>query len=158
MPNSTQHLLAPLVSDDREELRGAGFSFTVRYALLGAFFGLLFPLLATGIVFFTRALPFNLPGAIEAQRSEPLLWIIDTAPFFLGLFAAIAGRREDRLRYAYARLRSLADSLEQRVAERTQALAASAEVSRRLSNILDPQQLVVEVVEQVRAAFNYYHA
>jgi putative methionine-R-sulfoxide reductase with GAF domain len=40
---------------------------------------------------------------------------------------------------------------------RTKSLAASAEVSRRLSTILDQRQLVNEVVVQVRSAFNYYH-
>jgi putative methionine-R-sulfoxide reductase with GAF domain len=49
-------------------------------------------------------------------------------------------------------------TLEQRVADRTKALATSAEVSRRLSTILDQKQLVTEVVEQVQSAFNYYHA
>lgn len=55
-------------------------------------------------------------------------------------------------------LRETLLSLEGRVAERTRALAASAEVSRRLSTILDQKQLVQEVVEQVQSAFNYYHA
>ncbi len=40
---------------------------------------------------------------------------------------------------------------------RAKQVAASAEVSRRLSTILDQKQLVSEVVEQVRSAFNYYH-
>jgi putative methionine-R-sulfoxide reductase with GAF domain len=57
-----------------------------------------------------------------------------------------------------AQLRDLIGSLEQRVAARTRALGASAEVSRRLSTILDPKQLVSEVVEQVRSAFDYYYA
>lgn len=57
-----------------------------------------------------------------------------------------------------AQLRDLIGSLEQRVAERTKALATSTEVSRRLSTILDEKQLVAEVVEQVKSAFNYYHA
>lgn len=48
--------------------------------------------------------------------------------------------------------------LERRVYERTKALETSASISRRLSTILAPSQLVVEVVEQVRQAFNYYHA
>src|SRR5574341_1088709 len=57
-----------------------------------------------------------------------------------------------------AQLRETLEGLEQRVAERTRALATSAEVSRRLSTILDQKQLVREVVEQVKNAFNYYHA
>ena len=56
------------------------------------------------------------------------------------------------------RLRDLFSTLEQRVADRTKALETSTEVSRRLSTILDQNQLVVEVVEQVKNAFNYYHA
>lgn len=54
-------------------------------------------------------------------------------------------------------LLTLQASLEQRVEDRTKALAASMEVSRRLSTLLDQRQLVNEVVVQVRSAFNYYH-
>ncbi|MFN3307902.1 MAG: GAF domain-containing protein [Anaerolineales bacterium] len=56
------------------------------------------------------------------------------------------------------RLSGLIGTLEQQVAERTKALTTSAEVSRRLSSILDQHQLVIEVVEALRSAFNYYHA
>lgn len=55
-------------------------------------------------------------------------------------------------------IHDLVGTLERRVAERTRALNTSAEVSRRLSSVLDPKQLVVEVAEQLREAFNYYHA
>jgi GAF domain-containing protein len=44
------------------------------------------------------------------------------------------------------------------LADRSKALAASIGVSRRLSTILDEKQLVVDVVEQVKNAFNYYYA
>src|SRR5687768_8365574 len=57
-----------------------------------------------------------------------------------------------------AQVQNLFGTLEQRVADRTKALATSTEVSRRLSTILDQKQLVTEVVEQVQSAFNYYHA
>lgn len=57
-----------------------------------------------------------------------------------------------------AQLKNLFGTLEQRVADRTKALATSTEVSRRLSTILDQQQLVAEVVHQVQSAFHYYHA
>jgi putative methionine-R-sulfoxide reductase with GAF domain len=54
-------------------------------------------------------------------------------------------------------LQNLFNTLEQRVADRTKALATTTEVSRRLSTILDQNQLVAEVVEQVQSAFHYYH-
>ena len=47
--------------------------------------------------------------------------------------------------------------LETRVRERTHALEVSAQVSRSLSTILDPEELAKTVVEQVKTAFNYYH-
>jgi GAF domain-containing protein len=54
-------------------------------------------------------------------------------------------------------LRDLINSLEQRVADRTQALVTSSEVSRRISTILDQRQLILEVVEQAQSALGYYH-
>lgn len=57
-----------------------------------------------------------------------------------------------------SQLQETLQGLEQRVADRTKALTTSAEVSRRLSTILDLDQLVTEVVEQVKNSFNYYHA
>jgi putative methionine-R-sulfoxide reductase with GAF domain len=57
-----------------------------------------------------------------------------------------------------SQVRELVNTLEQRVADRTKALETSTEVSRRLSTILDEKQLTYEVVQQVKNAFEYYHA
>ena len=54
-------------------------------------------------------------------------------------------------------LRESYEELEQRVAQRTQALQASNEVSRSLSTILELDKLVIEVVEQIKNTFDYYH-
>jgi GAF domain-containing protein len=54
-------------------------------------------------------------------------------------------------------LKETLGGLEQRVADRTRALELSSDVSRRLSTILNTQQLVGEVVELLQFAFNYYH-
>ena len=57
-----------------------------------------------------------------------------------------------------SQLRDFIGTLEQRVADRTKALATSAEVSRRLSTIFNQEELLNEVVYQVQGAFGYYHA
>lgn len=51
----------------------------------------------------------------------------------------------------------LYQNLEQQVAERTQALAASFQVSQKLTSILDMQALAISVVDEVKNAFGYYH-
>jgi GAF domain-containing protein len=56
-----------------------------------------------------------------------------------------------------SQLQESISTLEQRVADRTRALATSSEVSRRLSTILDQNELVAQVVNQVNSAFGYYH-
>ncbi|KAA3656627.1 MAG: HAMP domain-containing protein, partial [Chloroflexi bacterium] len=57
-----------------------------------------------------------------------------------------------------AQIRDSVSNLERRVAERTRVIEISAQVSRNLTTILDPEQLVQEVVTQVRSAFDYYYA
>ncbi|MBN1976079.1 MAG: GAF domain-containing protein [Anaerolineae bacterium] len=52
------------------------------------------------------------------------------------------------------RLKQTLSGLEQRA----RIIETSANVSRRLSTILDQEQLVAEVVQQVQSAFDYYHA
>ncbi len=57
-----------------------------------------------------------------------------------------------------AQLKEMLQGLEARVTERTRALEISTEVSRRLSTILDKNELVKEVVEQLVKSFGYYYA
>ncbi len=56
-----------------------------------------------------------------------------------------------------SRLSETLQGLERRVAERTRVIETSAKVSRNLTTILDPGQLVKEVVTQIRDAFDYYY-
>lgn len=83
--------------------------------------------------------------------------ISTTSAFLLALAARSIQEALTRAQRNQQELSAFAQSLEQRVADRTKALATSTEVSRRLSTILDEKQLVREVVEQVQSAFNYYH-
>ncbi|MBN1876230.1 MAG: GAF domain-containing protein [Anaerolineae bacterium] len=54
-------------------------------------------------------------------------------------------------------LRELIDSLEQRVESRTRGLETVAEVSRATTSVLDPEQLLPQVVNLVQERFNLYY-
>ncbi|HEY4722831.1 MAG TPA: hypothetical protein VII92_13340, partial [Anaerolineae bacterium] len=121
---------------------------TLRYAAVGAAFGGLFPIISTLISVFVAQLPLGVDSLLEAQRTQPLLWIIDTAPIFLGLFASFAGRREDSLHQMNIDLRQLNADLETSAREldiRTSQLLTSMQVSRVVTSILDPPQLITRV-------------
>ncbi len=66
-----------------------------KYAIWGAFFGASFPVIGTVVEAVTRSGSLALANLVEGQRTTPLLWIIDTAPLFLGVLASLAGRQQD---------------------------------------------------------------
>jgi GAF domain-containing protein len=138
---------------------------TRRYAMAGAAFGLLFPVAAILISILAAQLPLSLASVIAVHQTQPLLWIVDTAPLFLGLFAAFAGRREDALRQANAQLHDLSVRLKEqaegesrRLEERTAQLQASADVGRAAVSILDTNQLLREIVNLITDRFGFYYA
>jgi GAF domain-containing protein/CHASE3 domain sensor protein len=56
-----------------------------------------------------------------------------------------------------AQLQEVVGTLEQRVAERTQGLKTAAEVARATTSVLDPDQLLRQVVDLARERFNLYY-
>ncbi len=93
-------------------------SAAARFAAWGALFGVGFPLGATLFDVAIQGLPFNLASLAQVQRQQPLHWVIDTAPLFLGLLAWLAGQRQDRIAQLNA-------ELEARVEQRTEQLKST---------------------------------
>lgn len=97
----------------------------VRNAALGALFGACFPAGAVLFLLWTHGAPGGpIATLLHFHGENPLLFMIDTAPLFLGLFAALAGWQE-------ARLQNLSRHLEDQVEEKTHSLAEALESSRR---------------------------
>lgn len=67
----------------------------VRFAIYGALFGCCFPVIGTLIFSFATFGDISWIHLLESQRVSPLLWIIDSAPLFLGIFASFGGRQLD---------------------------------------------------------------
>ena len=68
---------------------------TYQYTMLGILFGCCFPILASIVTSLKLMGTLNWSTIINAQSSDPLLWIINTAPIFLGLFAYFIGKEID---------------------------------------------------------------
>ncbi len=97
-------------------MRLQSVSSKVTWTITGSLFGIAFPIMAATI----RLMQLGLEGAIAAAESDPLLWIIATAPVFLGFFAWLGGRQNDAVR-------KFSEELEQKVLDRTKSLAEATE-------------------------------
>lgn len=103
-----------------------------KYTLYGVLGGAAFPVCSILFLYFIGALngAHGLLGLIPyAHHSNPLLFVIDTAPLFLGAVARIAGRRQDRIR-------QFADSLEQQVYEKTKSLQVALSESQKANELI----------------------
>ena len=69
----------------------------LRYILTGVLFGCLFPIFGMLLSIWLAHMPLTASNLGAAQSSQPLLWIIDTAPLVLGFTFGLIGRREVRL-------------------------------------------------------------
>jgi methyl-accepting chemotaxis protein len=67
------------------------------YALWGAVFGVFFPVGGTVLQAILAPTGVDVWASLAHVQRMPLMWIIDTAPVFLGLLAGLAGHRHDQL-------------------------------------------------------------
>jgi len=133
------------------------YYFTIRYTLGGIAFGLVFPLVATIIVLFDKGLPFNFASIGAVHYFEPLMWIIDTAPLILGLFAALIGRREDRLEKSRQQLEAMVGDLEEQVTATSRDLDRAIEVGHTVTQVDNLDDMLAQAVELIRASFELYY-
>lgn len=75
-----------------ENNRGIGT--IIAYVLVGFFFGLVMVVLATVIALIQAGLTFTLSNIVQLHLSTPLLWVIDSFPFFLAVIMGLVGVRE----------------------------------------------------------------
>lgn len=106
-------------------------------------------------------LPFVAPHVDSSVLNSLLytLLVLTALTLVLNRYRALVEiDRQGQILAVNRELQNLNATLEVGVLERTRALQVSAEISRRVSTILDLDELVKEVVEEVQEAFGYYHA
>jgi GAF domain-containing protein len=141
-------------------------------------FGFVFPIVGSIARVIDLGLGISLANLAAVQSTDPLLWIVDTAPFFLGLFTGIAGYRQEMLEksnsnlvLAEQELRDIQASLEQRVekrisetttanqklAKRADQLKTIAEIARTVVHSRDINELLPSLAGLISERFGYYH-
>ncbi|MGE5073590.1 MAG: hypothetical protein ACM3MF_09190, partial [Anaerolineae bacterium] len=158
--------------DTREVARPAFNQRLTQYAVVGAAVGFIFPILASLIKMSELGMPITLGNMFSVQQIERVLWITDTAPFFLGLVAGIAGRQQDRvlqtneaLQAREAELSMIRSSLEASMAQRTQELdqrnremRSVITFARQIAEIQDLPALLSASAEIIHERFPQYEA
>ncbi len=143
----------------------------LRSSLMGVFFGALFPFVASLWIIIQESLPYYANSFIQVQRDEPLLWLIDTAPLFLGLFAGIAGVRQAHIQKLNVSLRERIDEREQLVHQLEEMrnvlthdvnrqiiqMKAVSEVAKEAAAIREVDELLSKTTRLISEQFNFYH-
>ena len=105
------------------------------YTFYGAMFGLVFPIVGAFITIYLYNDGFNLENAAPALKSQPLLIIISSAPIFLGLFARLAGVRQDKLQATVSNLEQTIVQLHETTVSKKLAEQATKAKSEFLANM-----------------------
>ncbi len=151
---------------------------TQRYTLIGGLFGFTFPVIGTLLSMFISQTPFSLQNILNVQLAEPILWVVDTAPLVLGLFAGYAGRKQDEVSRVNAELNireqqlkinqaNLEKYVEERTAElsvvnqrnehRSAQFEAIARVARTIRSSQTLSSLLPQITETISEQFGFYH-
>jgi two-component system aerobic respiration control sensor histidine kinase ArcB len=126
-------------------------STTAQYTIAGILFGLIFPLVGSVIA----ADSFSLQAILIAQQTNPVLWIVNTAPVWLGLLAYFIGRKQVQMeQLSAASNASLTAQIEQfkNALDSVQVLHRVTESLVSLTNLVDALQVVVDTVAEILPA------
>ena len=105
------------------------------FMLYGALFGLLFPIGATFFQSYVTYGSIYITDLVKTQQLFPLLWIINSAPLWLGLFALFGGMQLDKITM-------YKDALEEEVKEKIVQL--HDEVERQKELIIEKADALLE--------------
>jgi GAF domain-containing protein len=114
----------------------------------------------------------SIQNFLLVQSLHPLVWMIDTAPIFLGFFAWIAGVRQANVldlnkelsqqisgkEQLANELEGLKNRLEHHVEKQLVELKSAAQVAREAAAIHDLDRLLEDTVNLISDRFGFYHA
>jgi len=150
-----------------------------KWTLFGIIFGSLFPIAGTLLKINQLNLQISWNSIILAQSGDQILWIIDLAPFILGILFNILGKREQEIQYknnvldkTNQQLIELQSQMELSIKERTfkleqanqqlqhraEQFEAISQISRAIGSIENQEELLKRIARMISQFFGFYHA
>jgi diguanylate cyclase (GGDEF)-like protein/PAS domain S-box-containing protein len=126
----------------------------LKYTLFGILFGLVFPVLATASEILNHAMAFSWQ-TITSIHSNRLIWIIDSAPFFLGIFAYNAGIRQRELLEQAGKLEQLVEQRSKEIIRQKLFYEALVDNNPIATVTLDQDQRVISINPAFQNLFGY---
>ena len=118
------------------------------FGILGFAFGLFYIVLGTILAMYVAHVDFTLQNAIRQQLTNPLLWLIDTAPFILAAALALVGFREDKV---ISTRRQLERALQRRS---TDLKKVNAEIEKQTHERQEQEEIISRGKRQWEATFD----
>jgi signal transduction histidine kinase len=134
-------------------------STTCRYAFFGIAFGFLFPIVAIAFdVVLNRGIEFNLRNIILTHRENPIHYIIDTAPLFLGIAFGIAGHYLEKARLLNQSLKLQAETMENannRLTKALEDIQKAQDLLVKTEKLASLGQLTAGIVHEIKNPLNF---
>ncbi|MDA0746834.1 MAG: ATP-binding protein [bacterium] len=123
--------------------------YTTQYAIFGVLFGSGFPILATLLDLHMQSLHVSLNSIVYVQATQPLHWIINTAPLILGILAGFVGKHQNRIAGSNLSLTQEIDEQTEKLtlinvdlAEKNRLLEAYAQIGQAIQKSLDMKEVL----------------
>jgi PAS domain S-box-containing protein len=122
-------------------------SYTFPFILLGFLFGLIIVAFGTVVVVLTSGQPLTFDNLLQAQLSTPVLWVLDSVPFFMAAILGVLGSRETKL----ARARRDGWEAQRRVVD---ASRLSSEMAKKDKERQDIEEVISRGKREWEATFD----
>lgn len=125
----------------------SGRSYVIPFIILGFIFGLILVLFGTVVALLVEGQPLTLSNMLQAQLSQPLLWVLDSVPFLLAGILGVLGSREAKL----ARLQQESRDVQKRAAD---VARLNAELTKKEKEYQDIEAIISRGKREWEATFD----
>lgn len=124
--------------------------YTIKYAIYGFLFGCIFPIVAMCVDLIFQNMDFTFTNLLLVQRTQPLHWIIDTAPLVLAILASAVGRKQVVIIRSLAIMRKALDAVQLANRMKSEFVAnVSHEIRTPMNGIVGAVQLLSEQSDDI---------